>query len=223
MQHALTGTLADGDETHVLAGYRVPADTHLEVRFAPTTNQSTGREPIWLMVRATVEPGATWLLAVDTLAGPRDVDLRLPPDAVLRWPPDAQVIALDAADYARLAALADQLERSYEALDRVHADPRSGIPDLARRLFRVESAWVGLPGVLRVWAEHQRRLSTQDLVLLEESARDLEQTVTTLRQHVRGGVSETVRAVIQDQSGQLLLESGWLRDLCRRLSQRDPQ
>ena len=118
---------------------------------------------------------------------------------MLRWPPDAQVIALDAADYARLAALADQLERSYEALDRVHADPRSGIPDLARRLFRVESAWVGLTGVLRVWAEHQRRLSTQDLVLLEESARDLEQTVTTLRQHVRGGVSETVGAVIQDQ------------------------
>jgi hypothetical protein len=65
--------------------------------------------------RSAVGPGATWLLAVDTLAGPRDVDLRLPPDAVLRWPPDAQVIGLDAADYARLAALADQLERSYEA------------------------------------------------------------------------------------------------------------
>jgi hypothetical protein len=74
-----------------------------------------------------------------------------------------------------------------------------------------------------VWVGQRRRLSTQDLVLLEESARDLEQTVTMLRQHVRGDVSETVRAVIQDHSGQLLLESGWLRDLCRRLSQRDPQ
>jgi hypothetical protein len=68
VQHALTGTLADGDGTHVLAGYRVPADTPLEVRLAPTTNQSKGREPIWLTVRPTVEPAATWLLAVDTLA-----------------------------------------------------------------------------------------------------------------------------------------------------------
>jgi hypothetical protein len=84
VQHALTGTLADRDGTHVLAGYRVPADTHLEVRLAPTTNQSKSREPIWLTIRAAVEQGATWLLAIDTLAGPRDVDLLLPPDAVLR-------------------------------------------------------------------------------------------------------------------------------------------
>jgi hypothetical protein len=86
------------------------------------------------------------------------VDLRLPPDAVLRWPPQAAVLALGEANDARLAALADQLERSFAALDRVHEDPRSGISNLARRLFRSESAsWAGLAGVPRVWAEQRRR------------------------------------------------------------------
>ena len=40
-----------------------------------------------------------------------------------------------------------------------------------------------------------------------------------LRQHVRSGVSDSARTVIQDHSGQLLLETGWLRDLCQRLVQ----
>jgi hypothetical protein len=133
------------------------------------------------------------------------------------------VIALDPADYARLAALADQLDRSYAALDRVHEDPHSGIPTLARRLFRVESAWAGATGVLHAWADQHQRLSTQDLVLLEELARDMEQTVSMLRQHVRSGVTDSARAVIQDHSGQLLLEAGWLRDLCRRPVRPDPR
>ena len=76
-------------------------------------------------------------------------------------------MALDTAAYARLAALAEQLDYSYGALDRIHEDPQSGIPRLARRLFRVESAWAGATGVLRAWAHRRQRLSTQDLVLLE--------------------------------------------------------
>ena len=131
--HALTGTLAvreDGPEPgHVLAGYPVPPGTLLEVRLAPTTSEPTGQEPDWLPVRyeapSPVGLWATWLLAVETPFGPREVDLRLPPDAVLRWPPQAPVIDLGKADYARLAALADQLERSFAALDGVHEDPRS--------------------------------------------------------------------------------------------------
>jgi hypothetical protein len=134
------------------------------------------------------------------------------------------VIALGEADYARLAALADLLERSYAALDRVHEDPRSGISNLAWRLFRLESASsAGLAGVPRVWAEQPRRLSTQDLVLLEGLAQDLEQAVAVFRERVRGGVSDNARAVIQHESGQLLLEAGWLRDLCRRVSQPGPR
>jgi len=138
---------------------------------------------------------------------------------VLRWPPQAAVIALGEADYARLATLADQLERSYAVLDRVHEDPRSGIPNLARRLFRSESAsWVGLAGVPRAWAEQRRRLSTQDLILLEGLAQDLEQAVAMVRRLGRSSASDSARAVIQDESGQLLLEAGWLRDLCRRVN-----
>ena len=195
----------------------------LEVRLAPSTSEPPAEEPDWLPVRyqapSPVGPETAWLLTVQTPAGPHAVELRLPPDAVLRWPPHTPVIALDTADYARLAALADQLDSSYAALDRIHEDPQSGIPRLARRLFRVESAWAGATGVLRAWAHRHQRLSTQDLVLLEDLARDLEQTVTMLRQHVRSGVSDSARAVIQDHSGQLLLEAGWLRDLCRRPAQ----
>jgi hypothetical protein len=128
-------------------------------------------------------------------------------------------MALDTAAYARLAALAEQLDYSYGALDRIHEDQQSGIPQLARRLFRVESAWAGATGVLRASAHRNQRLSTEDLVLLEDLARDLEETVTMLRQHVRSGVSDSARTVIQDHSGQLLLEAGWLRDLCRRPAQ----
>ena len=61
------------------------------------------------------------------------------------------------------------------------------------------------------------------LVLLEGLAQDLEQAVAVLRQRVRGGVSDNARAVIQHESGQLLLEAGWLRDLCRRVSQPGPR
>ncbi len=98
--------------------------------------------------------------------------------------------------------------------------PAQRHPDLARRLFRSEStSWAGLAGVPRVWAEQRRRLSTQDLVLLEGLARDLERAVAMLRRRGRSGASDSARAVTQDESGQLLLESGWLRDLCRRVSQ----
>ena len=75
----------------------------------------------------------------------------------------------------------------------------------------------------RVWAEQRRRLSTQDLVLLEGLAQDLEQAVAMLRRLGRSGASDSARAVIQDESGQLLLEAGWLRDLCRRVSQPGPR
>jgi hypothetical protein len=60
--------------------------------------------------------------------------------------------------------------------------PQSGIPQLARRLFRVECARAGAIGVLRASAHRHQRLSTQDLVLLEDLARDLDQTLTVLRQ-----------------------------------------
>jgi hypothetical protein len=70
-----------------------------------------------------------------------------------------------------------------------------------------------------VRAEQRQRLSTQDLVLLERLAQDLEQAVTMLRRLGRSGASDTARGVIQDASGQLLLEAGWLRDLCQRVSQ----
>jgi hypothetical protein len=134
------------------------------------------------------------------------------------------VIALGEADHARLAALADQLERSFATLARVHEDPRSGISELARRLFPSEStSWAGLAGVLRVWAEQRRRLSTQDLVLLEGLAQDLERAVVMLRQRGRSSASDSARAIIQDESGQLLLEAGWLRELCRRVSQSGPR
>ena len=66
---------------HVLAGYIVSPRTLLEVRLASTTSEPAGQEPDWLPVRYEVPnpvgPWATWLLAVDTPAGPRQLDLRL--------------------------------------------------------------------------------------------------------------------------------------------------
>jgi hypothetical protein len=231
-EQALTGTLVLGKDapeaSHVLAGYSVRPGTLLEVHLASTATEPTGQEPDWLPVHyeaaSPAGPAATWLLRIDTLDGPREVDLRLPFNAVLRWPPKVQVIDLAEGDYARLATLANQLERSYDALDRVHQDARSGIPDLTRRLFRLDSAaWAGEPRLLRLWAEQRRRLSTQDLVLLEWLARDLERAVAATRRPTQVVVSEGIRSVILRESGQLLLEAGWLRDLCRRVGEPRPR
>jgi hypothetical protein len=233
---ALTGTLEPRQQStgprHALAGYAVPDGTLLEVRLATADVEPTAQEPGWLPVhyQAGPEPPtgraqgeAAWLVAVATTAGPRQARLELPPDALLRWPPQVPVIALGAAVYARLAQLARQLRQSFAALDRVYQDPRSGLPDLVRRLDRLDTTWVALAPVLEVWAAEQRRLSTQDLVLLEDLAQHLERTVATARGRLQAGVAENTRSVIAHESGRLLREAGWLRDLCGRVGRPGPR
>ena len=230
----LTGmieALFDGPRPgHYLAGWFIPSGSILEVRLAqpPQLSGPYGEQhgPEWLPVRyearfedlprgAVID--ARWHLLLETRNGHEEVDIVLPGSAILRWPATARIVVLSPAEYERLGSMAAQVEQSYEAIARAYDEPGSRVPDLIRRLFRMDIGNIAETRLAGRLAEQATPLSRDDIASLDRLADNLEQAVADFRRVPPEPYSESVRSTLRRESGQLLLEAGWLHDLCERV------
>jgi len=229
-QTLVLGVDDTGVPCHVLDGLPVRSGTLLELRTAPRSAVFPRNES-WLPVRydreiserpdGQLHLAALGYLAVSTANGWRDVSLRLPHDAVLRWSEGTQAPSrcLTAAEADRLEQAAAQIECSSTALRAAYGDPRSGLDGLGRQLLRMDAGVAGETDLVRRLARQGGPVWPEDLAFLETLARRLEATVSQARRQAAFyKMSEAARSALQQEGGWLLIESGWLRELCARLA-----
>lgn len=218
-----------GQPAHFLRGTPVRSGTLLELRLA--SRSSMPQTETWVPIRYELHvheapSGATRIQAVAHLlvaatTGEHEAAFELPADAYLRWYDITRAPAktLSASDRARLHECADTIETSWQGLQDAYLDSQSGLQDLSRRLLSLEPGLTFEAEALRRLAGHPGPVWPNDIAFLERLVRQLEEFVARARrQGTSSRMSAAAQTALRLDGGQLLIESGYLRDLQMRLS-----